>query len=1149
MNNGRICRRCTLTLLFLFLGGLLAEQAVAQFFVFGKNRVQYEAFDWRYIETEHFDIYYYDEKNYHLAQFTAESVESGLQQLSQEFNHTLTDRIPVIIYDSHSDFSQTNVVDLPSDAQGIGGVTDKYKNRMTQPFMGDYADFRRTLHHELLHAFVNDLYYGGGLQAIMANNIQLVLPLWFEEGLAEYLALGWDTQTDMYIRDSIINNYLPSLQRLSGFFSYRGGQAFWNFIEEEYGRAKITEILQRVRQTRSVEQALTQSTGLSLEQLNNRWKDHLQRRYFPEVAERNQLSQYGELVTQRGERQSGSYNTSPAISPMGDRIAFISNRRGVFDIVVIDALTGEFQKTLVRGEDSPMFEELNILNPNLAWSPDGRKVAVATKSQGAYHLGIVDYESEELELHSFEDVDALSSMAWSPDGEKIAFDGNRGGLQSIYVYNLQEESLRALTPDVFTDKEPAWSPDSNALYFISNRGDRLQPEENPAGYSILQHDFAYHTDLYHYNLSDGQVERMTRSENGSVTQPATTREGQVYYISDLNGISNIYEFDPETGEEWPITNVRTGITQISVSSDGSRLVFNGLQDGNLDIFLMRNPSLSRLDEPLSPNDWAQRRAEQPVTERIPATGILQEMLARRTSGNQVVIRPVESPTDEQPTAPEDDPVTDTGDPEAEQPETDETDEPDESDEETDEETDQGEPIDFRNYVFGEEVVRDSTLELRDDPEKFEPTANLTEDGRYQPREYRLTFSPDITYAAGQIDTYYGGAAFAMLTLSDLLGDHRLSLGTNLVFDLRDSDYILQYGYYRNRSNYLVNVFHQSRNYQTFFGELLRFRTYGAGMEVQYPFNRFERLDYGASWMGISRDFSSVSLSASQGGSLTSETSTFFYPQVTYTADYTIPGFITPRGGRRYSIRLSGSPPVLPDSPSFASILGDYRRYVGLGGPYSLALRATGSVSYGPDSQTYFMGGMLGWINQRWSDIDIPFDRLADTFFTQPATPLRGHEFNTLYGDRFALINTEFRFPLFAAILPGPIPILPFYNLTGVAFTDVGSAWGFDINYSLFTNAATGEPVVYHQKPGSFQFRVAKREEIWINPSTGLERDGQPQDGDIQATYLDGDVLIGSGFGLRAIFLGLPFRYDIGWAYDRDGFRSKPIHYFSIGIDF
>ena len=242
--------------------------ATAQYYSFGKNRVQYEDFKWRYLQTTHFDIYYYGKKNYELAEFAAKSVESAYVQLQSDFNHDISNRIPIIIYDSHNDFSQTNVVALPTNAEGIGGVTDKMKNRMTVPFTGDYADFRRTLHHELVHAVFNDMFYGGTINSIIRNNIQLVFPLWFEEGLAEYTALGWDTNTDMYIRDAVINNYLAPIQYLSGYYAYRGGQSLWNFIEEEYGRQKIAEILQRIKTTRSVEAGIQQSLGLSLEELD-----------------------------------------------------------------------------------------------------------------------------------------------------------------------------------------------------------------------------------------------------------------------------------------------------------------------------------------------------------------------------------------------------------------------------------------------------------------------------------------------------------------------------------------------------------------------------------------------------------------------------------------------------------------------------------------------------------------------------------------------------------------------------------------------------------------------------------------------------------------------------------------------------------------
>ena len=1007
----------------------------------------------------------------------------------------------------------------------VRGVTDKFKNRMTQPFMGDYADFRRTLQHELLHAYVNDVYYGGSVQSIIQNNIQLVFPLWFEEGLAEYLALYWDTQTDMFMRDAVLNTYLPPIQQLGGFFAYRGGQAFWYYIADQYGRPKITEILQRIKTTRNIRQSLVQSLGLELDELSERWLEYWRQRYFPEVAERQSLNSVATQITGSAQsRTRRSYNTSPAISPRGDRIAMISNRRGVFDVIVVDANSGDRLKTLISGADNPMFEELNILNPNLAWSPDGSQIALSSKSEGSYNLAIVDYESGRSNTIRFPNLDAIASVSWSPDGRKIAFDGNIGPYQSIFVYDIESGDFQDLIGDVFTDKEPAWGPDSEYIYFISNRGSNLQPHSILAGSSIMKDDSFYETDLYRIRVGNNRIERLTNTPNWSETQPTLTRNGRLLFVSDQNGIPNIYEYELSSRTVYPVTDLQSGVMQISVSSDGTRLAFNALNRGLPDIFLIRSPFDRRMDRQLTPNAWAQERDRMTPGERVLSIAYVQEMIANRTQGNVVSARTLT-----------DAPVTGFDRMIRAIPDTTEIDTT------LQRETDR---VDFRNYQFGETVVRDTTIELRDDPRKFEPDDNLTEDGLYQPKKYRLRFSPDFSYAAGQLSTYYGTSAFAFVTLTDLFGDHELSFGSNLVFDLRNSDYTFQYGYLKNRTNFFTSFFHQSRNFQTFTGELLRFRTFGMTADFQYPLNRYQRIDYGISGIGISRDFSSVR--ASQN--LSNENSFFLYPQVTFTGDYTIPGFITPQGGRRYSVRLAGSPPVGPETPQFATILGDYRRYINIGANYSLALRGAGAVSYGRDSQTFFMGGMLGWINQRWSDAEIPFERLADTFFTLPATPLRGHEFNTIFGDKFSLINAEFRFPLFAAVLPGPIPFLPLYNITAVAFVDAGAAWGFDVPYSRF-NDANGNPIVYFENPSSLDWNVGTKRNEFLNPQTGLLREGQPLEGDIPVNFVDGDILIGAGFGLRTILLGLPFRYDVGWPYQSNGFGGRAIHYFSIGIDF
>ncbi|SMO54514.1 peptidase MA family metallohydrolase [Gracilimonas mengyeensis] len=1121
--------RFYLFLIFAFLLSFTAQQAFAQYYSFGKNRVQYEDFEWRYIQTTHFDVYYYGKKNYELADFAAKSIESAYKQLSEDFNHQISNRIPLIVYDSHNDFSQTNVVNLPVNAEGIGGVTDKMKNRMTVPFTGDYADFRRTLHHELVHAVFNDMFYGGTINSIIRNNIQLQFPLWFEEGLAEYTALGWDTNTDMYIRDAVINNYLRPIPYLSGYYAYRGGQSVWNYIVEEYGRQKIAEILQNIKKTRSVEEGMRQSLGLNIEELSEVWDNALQERYYPEVAERERADMISTQLTERGE--FGSYNTSPAISPQGDKVAFITNKRGYFDVVVISAIDGRKLKTLVKGQDNPEFEELNILNPNMDWSPDGSKVAISTKSKGRDDLAIIDYATGNIEKIQFPNIDAIASIAWSPDGTKIAFDGNIGAYQDIFIYDMETRNLKNLTGDFFSDTEPEWSPDSRYVYFTSDRGDKTVFHTFAVNYFLLGDPSIYQTDIYRASVDGNSATRLTKTDGWSEKSPEVTRNGRMAFISDENGILNVYEYNFNTRTTTPLTNLQTGASQISLSADGSRMAFNSINEGYLDIFLLRSPFDRRKEGDLSKNYWAQRRANESETERVPAILYARQMFgsggSRPADSEEAGVTP-NQPQQAQQAGQIADAATDTV----------------SAQNQEGAEEDNNEEIDFRNYVFSTEVMEDSTIYL-EDVENFSPENTTTEDGRFQPKDYRLRFSTDIAYSPSVVASTYGTYALTQFVISDLLGDHQISLGTNFKTDLRNSDYSIQYGYMKNRTNYFASYFHTSRRYQTVYGEVIRFRTFGGGINVQYPFNTFKRIDFSFAGMGITRDYSSVSdyySGISVGRDRTAnQRSIFLYPEVIFTNDRTLPGFITPRGGRRYSVGLSGSPGLGENAPLFASVLGDFRQYVNLGANYSLAFRGSGATSLGRDKQTYFMGGRLGWINQRFSDNGLSFDRLTDSFFTVPALPVRGYAYNSLYGSNFALVNAEFRFPLFAAVVPGAIPILPLYNITGAAFLDIGTAWGQTIDYGLYEISDGSPNRIVNDKSLNFKIAKEKTSDYAVN--------SQGQLVEFEAPYYEGDILMGAGFGLRTILLGLPFRYDVGWAFDRDSFKAKPIHYFSIGIDF
>jgi hypothetical protein len=361
----------------LMLAAVLSSTTTAQPDLFGKNKVQYENFNWSFIQSDHFDVYFSGDGE-PLAQFTAMAAESAYTSISKLFRYQLVNRVPFVVYNSHNEFQQTNVISEYME-EGIGGVTELFKNRVVVPFEGDYGKFRHVIHHELVHAVMNDMFYGGSIQSIISNNITLQLPLWFSEGLAEFEALRWDTDSDMFLRDATVHEYLPPIHQLYGYFAYRGGQSVWYYISRKYGDQKIGEMLNKIKSSRSLEAGLRQSIGLSVEELSERWEKDQKVTYWPDIAKREDPTDYARRLTEH-KKEGGFYNTSPAISPQGDRVAFISNRADFFDVFVMNAVDGKDLEKLIDGQQTNNFEELHLLTPGISWSPDGKRLAIATKA-------------------------------------------------------------------------------------------------------------------------------------------------------------------------------------------------------------------------------------------------------------------------------------------------------------------------------------------------------------------------------------------------------------------------------------------------------------------------------------------------------------------------------------------------------------------------------------------------------------------------------------------------------------------------------------------------------------------------------------------------------------------------------------------------
>lgn len=1074
---------------FLILIALLIFSSEVSYSQFGQNKVQYKKFNWQFIQTKHFDIYFHQDGDY-LAQFAAHEAEEALKKLSDNIDYEISNRVPIIIFNSHNEFQQNNVIDefLP---EGVGGVTELFKNRVVIPFEGEYEKFRHVIHHELLHAFMNDMYYGGSIQNIISRNITLSFPLWFSEGMAEVQSrFGLDKQTDMFMRDATIHNYVPPLEYIGGYFAYRGGQSFFAYLADTYGEDKLGILMNNVKTFGDVEQGFRETYKVGLTELDEKWQRYLKKTYWPDLKLREDVRDFAKQLTNH-ETDGGNYNIAPTISPDGEKFAFISNKDDLFDIYIAKTKNGEIIKKVIEGNNSTDFEELHILTPGLAWSKDGRKLALSAKSGGNDLIYIVDiYEEDWTELPVR--FQSINYMSWSPSGNTIAFIGTKADRSDLYIYDLTLRKLTPMTSDVFTDQNPNWSLDGKTVFFTSDRGDFIEPNKIPSDFKIWEYDYSG-SDYYGIDVKTRAITRYSNSKDSKEGYVQISADGKkILYVSDLNGISNIYLRERDSlgnVTDRPITNSLNPIDQISMSKDGKKLLFVSLNKGGYDIFSIDNPLERKINmEKLPPTDFVLEMKDyaEKFGKDIDSTSFTSlstglqnsKFLKDSTLSANVNQDDIDSVKGEFG-------VTDVV-----APETDLT-------------------KDNAKY-YGEDVKVDlgqTTIKSPDnltankqiENPSFSLLDNLNPDGSFKVKNYKVKFTPDLVYGNAAYTSFYGFQGLAQIALSDLLGDHRIVIQTSMVIDLKNSDYALGYYYLPKRTDFGIYLYHTARfvsyGVTPFRNFLYRYRTIGGTLSASYPISRFKRIDAQLTGEYIKQENLDYTLEPSQS-------KTLFIPSLSIVHDNTVFGYTSPVSGTRYNFTLMASPKLGQDGIGFGSLLGDLRTYLKLGDGYTFVTRVTGGASFGPNPQRFFIGGMANWINYDYENSTIPIEDIQDFAFSSPGLPLRGFNYDRLSGSKYAILNAELRFPLLRYLVFGALP-LGFANVEGVAFLDAGTAW-------------TDELQLTRTLPNG--------------------------------TEVTKDLLLGTGLGARINLLGFPFMFDVAWSYNMQKF-SAPKYYISLGYNF
>ncbi len=571
-----------LFLLLLCLPGVLSAQ------YFGRNKVQYTNFKFKVIQTEHFDVYFYERERV-AAMDAARMAERSYARLSKVLNHEFKERKPIILYASHSDFMQTNATQV--GGEGTGGVTDFARNRAVMPFTGSYSDFEHVLMHEMAHQFQYDIWSRGRAGAGFATLVAIAPPLWFAEGMAEYLSTGpINAETAMWLRDASLEGKLPTIDQMTvdpyEFFPYRFGHALWSYVAERWGDEAVGAIL-KATLAGGVEPAFRRTIGLTLDQLSEQWRDAVQKRYLPEIGARARARAVAdELLTEK--RSDGIYHLAPALSPDGSQVAYFSEKDFYsVDLFLADGVTGEVKRRILKSGISSNYETYRFINSQANWSPDGKFLAFAAKRGPRDDILIVDVdrnkEVKRIELK----LSGVTTPAWSPDGTRLVFTGYEGGLSDLYVVNRDGSGLRQLTDDKYADLHPVWSPDGASIAFATDRGPDTDFRTLASG----------NWRIALYDLATGSVRVLDHMENGKNVSPQWSPDGRsLAFVSDRNGVSNVFLYDFEDEDVYQLTDFYTGaqgITPLSPvlswASQADRLAFVYFEASQYDVYTITNP--------------------------------------------------------------------------------------------------------------------------------------------------------------------------------------------------------------------------------------------------------------------------------------------------------------------------------------------------------------------------------------------------------------------------------------------------------------------------------------------------------------------------------------------------------------------------------
>lgn len=1123
-------------LLGIFLLPGIVQKAAAQGIntSFGQNRIQYTRFEWSFLRTENYDAFYYSGGR-ELATFCIKYAENHMSEIEKILDHRLAGRIEIICYNTLGDHKQSNF-GLEEISLNTGGFTNVVNNRLMVYFNGDHADLERQLKEGLALVLLNELLYGGSIQERVQNAALLNLPQWYIQGLVSYIARSWDCDMDNKMKDALVSQKKFRFNRLAQKDPVFAGHSLWKYLEDTYGNELIANMVYITKLTRNYESAFLYVTNVDFKNVQLDYYNFYTSLYNKEASLLQDFPA-GEYKVKK--RIAPYIQAQMKASPKGNYLAYTTNKNGKYRVWLMDLKTGK-SKAIFKG--GIKYHQLILDNsfPLLAWQAGGDKLAYVYEKKAVVYLRTVDLVNKKEETIKFTKFDKITGIDFSENGRTIVLSAIRKGQSDIYIYDIPTRKERQITFDFYDDLHPRFVEYSGKILFSSNRkSDSLGVGVK----SYLEPDNNFDIFMYDLETNSRKLKRLTNSPYINETQPIDYNKNYFAYLSDYNGVKNRYAARIE--EEYDYTEIQ--IVYPEASGKGiDTLIYRdepnwvGKKFKYLDKEIDLTVPIERMDTIIHNKD---------VVFTYPLTNYKKNIIAHDVSvqGKQVydlvldkgryyikygpiakdvvaesenvetypnmyrlktgaAIKPFEAGRAEFKAAK----ITSDEVPEAIEIKV---------------------PVDTNAYFFVNDYTqpdykRPSYVLVTKQPDLSLSQKNIKINA---PRFYDVTFFTDkvVTQLDNSIiNTYYqpispasqqmfnpGLNGMFKLGMMDLFEDYRITGGLRVAFDLSGYDYFASFETLKKKVDHKFVFYRQSRTGGS--PEVLSYKNLSHELRyiMKIPFSQVSSIRI-ATFYRQDKDIIRSSDMATLDS--TAHITHWGGCKLEYVFDNTVPKGMNLWNGTRFKIFYEHYSNLSNWDVQMNALGFDFRHYQKVHRQIIWATRFTGNTSFGPGKVVYYLGGVENWLPPKFNnEIATASDR--NYIFQALACNLRGFEQNIRNGNSFVLLNTEVRIPVFQYAFNRTLRSEFLNNFQVVPFFDMGTAW---VGSNPYSDENTFNQKTYSNGP--------------INAKVINVRD---------------PIVAGFGGGLRSKLFGYFVRFDTAWGIQDSEVASKPIYYFSLGLDF